>query len=96
MGPKKKQTKGGKSKIREGARDQEGDCLRSDVLIWQQTEITGGEHAVSEGTHEGVCLQMKIAKHFVGAPATDNKANDVGIDTSAEEGHSTPSTETAG
>jgi hypothetical protein len=38
---------------------------------------------------------MKIAKHFVGAPATD-KTNDVSIDTSAEEGHSTTRTETAG
>jgi hypothetical protein len=40
---------------------------------------------------------MKIVakKHFIRAPAT-NKTNDVGINTSAEEGHSTPSTETAG
>jgi hypothetical protein len=38
---------------------------------------------------------MKIAKHFVGAPATD-KANDVGIDTSAQEGHSTPGTKATG
>jgi hypothetical protein len=38
---------------------------------------------------------MKIAKHFIGAPATD-KANDVGVDASAKEGHSTPRTETAG
>ena len=74
---------------------QERDCCWGDVLVRQQAEITGGEHAASEGTHEGVCLQMKIAKHFVGAPATD-KTNDVGIDTSAQEGHSTPSPETAG
>ena len=40
-------------------------------------------------------LQVKIAKHFVGAPATD-KTNDVGIDPSAKKGHSTASTETAG
>jgi hypothetical protein len=38
---------------------------------------------------------MKIAKHFVRAPAT-NKTNDVGIDPSAEEGHSTARTEIAG
>jgi hypothetical protein len=60
-------------------------------LIRQQAEISRGEHAASEGTHKGVGLQMKIVKHFVGAPATD-KMNDVGINPSAKKGHSTAST----
>jgi hypothetical protein len=85
----------GKQRVGKGDEVQEGDRLRSDVLSWQQTEITGGEHAASEGTHEGVCLQVKIAKHFIGVPATD-KANDVSINPSAQEGHSSPSMETTG
>jgi hypothetical protein len=79
MGPEK-QTKGGKTRLGKGDEVQEGDRLRSDVLIRQQAEGTGGEHAACEGTHEGVCLQVKIAKHFIGAPATD-KADDVSVNT---------------
>jgi hypothetical protein len=63
MGPTKKdkQTKGGKSqiwagKLGKGDEVQEGDSLRSDVLVRQQAEVTGGEHATSEGTHERVGL----------------------------------------
>jgi hypothetical protein len=37
---------------------------------------------------------MKVAKHFIGAPAT-NEANNVGINASAEEGHGTTSTKAA-
>jgi hypothetical protein len=40
-------------------------------------------------------LQVKVAKHFVRAPATD-KTNDVGVDVRTEESHGATRTETAG
>jgi hypothetical protein len=58
-------------------------------------EVAGGEHALSEGAHEGVGLEMKVTKHCIGAPAT-NKTNDVGINTITKESHSTTGMETAG
>ena len=57
--------------------------------------MAGREHALSEGTHKRVCLQMKLAKHFVRAPST-NETNDVGIDPSTEKCHSAARSETAG
>jgi hypothetical protein len=45
--------------------------------------------------HEEVCLQMKVAKHFIQVPMT-NKTNDVHVDESTEGGHGTTSMETAG
>jgi hypothetical protein len=40
-------------------------------------------------------LQVKVAKHFTRAPATD-KANDVGVNANTEEGHGAARTKTAG
>jgi hypothetical protein len=63
---KQKQKRVGKIKEL-GERDeiQEGDGLGSDVLIGKLAEVAGGAHAASEGAHEGVDLQVKVAKHFV-------------------------------
>lgn len=39
---------------------------------------------------------MKVSKHLIRAPATNGQTDDVGVNTSTMEGHSTTSMETVG
>jgi hypothetical protein len=64
MGQKTNKQRVGNHRLGKGGQVQEGDCLQSDVLVRQQAEVTGGEHAVSEGTHEGVSLQSEDSEAF--------------------------------
>jgi hypothetical protein len=44
------------------------------------------EHEAGKVAHDGLHLKVKIAKHFVRAPATD-EADNIGINVSKEKGH---------
>jgi hypothetical protein len=62
--------------------------------VRQQREFSS-EHSGSETAHDRLCLDMEVAQHLVGAPATD-KTDDVGIDLGAKQGHSASRTKGAG
>ena len=53
------------------------------------------KHALGEVTHDRLGLDMKIAEHFVRAPAAD-ETDDIGVDLGAKESHSACSSEAAG
>ena len=69
------------------------DQLR-DFGVRVKDEVSGGEHASGVVTHDGFGLDVEIAQHFVGAPAS-NKPNDVCVNAGAQEGHSASGAEAA-
>ena len=74
---------------------QDGDGLLWDEVTRCKGEGTVVHHACCQGSHEGVCLCMKVAKHFITAPAT-NEFDNVRVDFGAEKGHSATCAEAAG
>lgn len=74
---------------------QVGRCSQEeDLLVGDKGKISTGEHAGRKMTHEGLGLDVKIAQHFIGAPAAE-KANAVGVNVGTEECHGTGSTQGA-
>ena len=72
-----------------------GKLERRDRLVRDKSEGTTDKHETTEVIHNRSSLEVKVAKHFVGAPATE-QANDVGIDVGAEEGVGAGGTEATG
>jgi hypothetical protein len=67
----------------------------ADVLARNKGVVTALEHEKYKVLHDGLSLEMKVAEHFIRAPAA-NKADDVRIHSGEEEGHSPAHLERAG
>ncbi len=49
-----------------------------DKLIWDEALGAGVEHTLGVVGHKWRSLDMKVLKHFIGAPAAD-EADDIGV-----------------
>ena len=56
------------------------------LLSRRQAEGASAKHGGRKAIHDRLCLDVSVSVHFVAAPAAD-QANDVAVDTGAEEGH---------
>jgi len=59
-----------------------------------QREVAAREHPGREIAHQWLGLDVEIAKHLVGAPAT-KEPDAIGVNVSAQKGHSTSGTQGA-
>jgi hypothetical protein len=64
----------------------EKDLVHWNGTIWKQGELSL-QHSRRKTSHDRFGLDMKVAQHLIGAPATD-EPYDVSVDFGAEEGHS--------
>jgi hypothetical protein len=62
------------------------DVQERDILSREKRVVAAMEHEAGKVAHDGLRLKVKIAKHFIRAPATD-EADDVSINVSKEKGH---------
>ena len=42
-----------------------------DGLVGEELILAAGEHASGKAMHDGLCLDMKVSKHFVASPAAE-------------------------
>ena len=68
--------------------------MLGDFGVGVKDEVTSNQHVPCEGTHDGFGLNMKVPKHLIGAPTTQ-EANEVAVDMGAKKGHRARSTEAA-
>jgi hypothetical protein len=66
--------------------DEERSCDVGDVLTGYEVERASLKHGAGEVAHEGTCLEMKVAEHYIRAPTT-NKLNNTVVNTAIEQGH---------
>jgi hypothetical protein len=62
-------------------------CLKAgDFVVGEQNERTMLKHAGGEATHGRFGLDVKVAKHFVAAPPTD-QADDICVNVGTKQRH---------
>jgi len=66
-----------------------------DLVVRVKREVASRQHAGGEISHDRLGLEMKVAQHFIAAPAAE-EADHVGVDMGAEEGHSAGGSKGAG
>ena len=71
-----------------------GECMKC-ICIGKQSVLGADEHATGKALHEGSCLHVQVAKHFIGAPAAD-ELDSIRVDAGTEECHRAGGAERAG
>jgi len=72
-----------------------GDVEVGDILARDEVLCSALEHKPCKVLHDGLCLKMKIMKHFIILPAS-NQEDDIGVNMGQEKGHSTTGMKGAG
>ena len=55
-------------------------------MVWEESILTMPEHEGGKISHDGRSMDMKVAQHGIGAPASD-EADNIRVHARVEEGH---------
>ena len=76
--------------VSDGQTGAESELEAGDVLVWEECISTTCEHEAAKVIHDGSCLQVEVAEHFVRSP-TPKQTDDVTVNLGTQEGVGTRS-----